>query len=381
LTISNQIAPAPGLHPVEVDRRKLKRTNLYHLSWAEIVTIAIQQRVHRGVADPDQAWILGELIRYLEHPRSGAVDFTDMGPSWVTIRESAIAGTLRLNDKGLSDIVSRWEQLMRFAALRLSRSLGATVEVTLSRKEAADPAMRLTGQAQSLVHNGTLTASLRVPRSIAALQLAAELRSRRVAVWVDVDAPREGRPTTRVNWLLRQLRDAPANLRIDAFALNSKGSTSGLLGAVRAKPEMLVDNAQRELRSFRVTSTSTLGAKRGTGRDSFIDSVLTTIDGFYETVVQTLRPWTARAPQLPQAGRSPEKAAGLDVSPPSQDLADNEVVGPPAQPPVDIIELDVAASNLVAETESHADEPLISWDNAQDRLDHERDLTQSQGAT
>ena len=30
---------------------------------------------NRGVDDPDQAWILGELIRYLEHPRSGALDF------------------------------------------------------------------------------------------------------------------------------------------------------------------------------------------------------------------------------------------------------------------------------------------------------------------
>lgn len=84
LTISNQMAPAAGVHPVDVDRRKLKRVELQHLSWAEVLTIAVQQRVHRGVSDPDQAWILGELIRYLEHPRSGALDFTDMGAAWVT---------------------------------------------------------------------------------------------------------------------------------------------------------------------------------------------------------------------------------------------------------------------------------------------------------
>jgi len=39
------------------------------------------QKEHRGVADPGQAWILGELIRYLEHARSGALQFEDMGPS------------------------------------------------------------------------------------------------------------------------------------------------------------------------------------------------------------------------------------------------------------------------------------------------------------
>ena len=51
------------------------------------------QRIHRGVDDPDQAWILGELIRYLEHPKSGAHDFHDMGGSWTSVRDSIIAGT------------------------------------------------------------------------------------------------------------------------------------------------------------------------------------------------------------------------------------------------------------------------------------------------
>ena len=33
------------------------------------------QKEDRGIADPDQAWIVGELIRYLEHPNSGALQF------------------------------------------------------------------------------------------------------------------------------------------------------------------------------------------------------------------------------------------------------------------------------------------------------------------
>ncbi len=83
-----------------------------------MLTVAVQQRVHRGVSDPDQAWILGELIRYLEHPKSGALDFSDMGASWVTIREAVATGTLRGSDKGLAHVISRWEQLLRFAAPR-----------------------------------------------------------------------------------------------------------------------------------------------------------------------------------------------------------------------------------------------------------------------
>jgi hypothetical protein len=83
ITISNQIPPAPGQHPTTVDRRKLRRVALHHLPWVQVLSAAVLQKEHRGVADPDQAWILGELIRYLEHPRSGAMAFEDMGAAWV----------------------------------------------------------------------------------------------------------------------------------------------------------------------------------------------------------------------------------------------------------------------------------------------------------
>jgi len=62
LTISNQITALPTDSPVPVDGRKLRTSRLYHLSWWRILTEAIVQHRHRGVDDPDQAWLLGELI-------------------------------------------------------------------------------------------------------------------------------------------------------------------------------------------------------------------------------------------------------------------------------------------------------------------------------
>jgi len=88
LTISNEIPPSAGAHPTTVDKRKLKSVSIHHLSWTEVLAAAVMQKEFRGVADPDQAWILGELIRYLEHPKSGAVQFSDMGPSWVPVRDA-----------------------------------------------------------------------------------------------------------------------------------------------------------------------------------------------------------------------------------------------------------------------------------------------------
>jgi hypothetical protein len=113
ITVSNQIPPAPGQHPTVIDRRKLRRVELHHLSWVQVLATAVLQKEHRVVADPDQAWILGELIRYLEHPRSGAMEFEDMGPSWVSVREAVRAGTLRAHDKGVSNVAARFDALLR----------------------------------------------------------------------------------------------------------------------------------------------------------------------------------------------------------------------------------------------------------------------------
>ena len=55
-------------------------------------------------------------IRYLQHPQSGALDCSDMGRSWAAVREPVAAGTLRANDKGLVDVIFRWEQLLRSRA-------------------------------------------------------------------------------------------------------------------------------------------------------------------------------------------------------------------------------------------------------------------------
>ena len=330
LTISNQMAPAPGVHPVEVDRRKLRRVALHHMSWAEVLTIAVQQRVHRGVSDPEQAWILGELIRYLEHPKSGALDFSDMGAAWVPVRESLAAGTLRSSDKGLAEVVSRWEQLLRFAALRLGRELGADVQVVMSRREVAEPALRFAAQTQSLVGHGVLTGTLRIPDAVAPIDISADLRGGRVVVSADVDAPREGRAATRVGWLTRQLKDAPDALRVDAFTIGSRTSTSELLRVVREDASVLIADPKKEFRTFRVAATSPLGSKRGVGRGGFIDSVLAAVDGFYASVVQQLRPWSVKAPQLPRTARTAVEEAGIDIEPPARDLMEPE--GPEMEP-------------------------------------------------
>jgi hypothetical protein len=299
VTISNEIPAMPGQHPTSVDRRKLKKVSLHHWSWTEVLGEAVMQKEHRGVADPDQAWILGELVRYLEHPRSGAMAFEDMGPSWVPLREAVHAGTLRATDKTAPEIALRFDALVRFACLQLGRRLGTEVTPALTRKELADPQSRVAKQVGQLVGEGRLTGGVQIPGTVGTLHVVADLRAGRVLCNVDLDGPREGRPTTRINWLVRQLKDAPGSLRLEAFALHARGAgASELLAFVRENPTVLLADPTKEIRSFRIEQSTAMGVKRGIGRNSFIDSVLDGVMGFYEEVVQTLKPWSATPPRI-----------------------------------------------------------------------------------
>lgn len=359
LTISNEISHAPGVHPTTVDKRRLKKVALYHYSWAEILTMAVQHRVHRRVSDPEQAWILGELIRYLEHPRSGALDFADMGENWTTIRDSVSAGTLRASDKGLADVVLHWERLLQFAALKMGRELGADVQVVLSRKELADPSVRLSSQTTELVERGRLSGVIRVPQAIGDIAVVADLKSGRLQVSVDVDAPTEGKQVTKVNWLLRQLKDAPPSLRVDSWSHMSRHSMSELLAHVKDNPEKLVEDPKKSIRVFRVAVSSALGSKRGVGRGAFIDSVVGPLAHFYAQVVQGLRPWVAKAPQLPSGGRTAAEEAGIDLTPPPLDMheahEDSELDAPSVSS--DVEDADLSGEVIFADASSPAEGP------------------------
>ncbi|MCE0485700.1 hypothetical protein [Ornithinimicrobium sediminis] len=312
LTISNEIPPTPTQHPTKVDRRKLRKVSIHHWSWSLLLSTAVVQKEHRGVSDPEQAWILGELIRYLEHPRSGAMEFEDMGADWVPVRQAVTASTFRASDQGGPDIVARFDALLRYAGLRLGRRLGTDVTHLLSRRELSDPALRPQTLLSSLETDGVLIGAIRVPDAVGAITITVDLRAGQVTCHTDIDAPRQGRPQTRVNWLVRQLKNAPDGVRVEAFMANTRGpGTTELLGAVRETPALLVADPKRDIKSFRVALSAPMGTKRARGRGGFIDSVLDLTDTFYADVLQHLKAWSASPPKLREETLETPSPAGL----------------------------------------------------------------------
>lgn len=101
---------------------------------------------------------------------------------------------------------------------------------------------------------------------------------------------------------------------------------------IRENPAVLVDDPKREIRTFRLILGAPMGSKRGQGRGSFVTSVLDLLDGFYEDVIQGIKPWSAAPPRLrpnvPEPREPTVPAALASTSMSSQDGADPSVTGP-----------------------------------------------------
>ena len=133
---------------------------------------------------------------------------------------------------------------------------------------------------------------------------------------VDIDAPKEGRPTTKVNWLVRQLKQTNDRARLECNVMNQRGNgASDLLGRVRENPDLLILDPTKTIRSFTVALNSPMGLKSGRGQGTFIDGLLGAIDTFYAEVLQSLKAWAAKPPRMREQTDTSELAKDQEVPP------------------------------------------------------------------
>jgi hypothetical protein len=308
LTISNEIAPKEGVHPTEgLKVRSNSKVQVSHISWTAIVSAALRIKQHTGVSDPEQAWLLDELIRYLQHGNSGALDFSDMGEQWVLIRGGAREGTLSKRSPGIDDVAERWDQLLRFGALRLSADIGEDVSAVVTRGQ-SDARQRTAALVDSLSTTGTLTGGLRIPNTAGDLIIDADLRARQVTASINVDAPQDKGARGRVSWLVNQLSGAPGDLVIEAYPKNARTGTAATLEQTREDRYAPLDGDHKDPFRFKIIMRAEMGMGRKTGTRSpgFIESVLDLTEKFYGSVVQQITPWQPPAPKLKQAKPEPE---------------------------------------------------------------------------
>lgn len=123
------------------------------------------------------------------------------------------------------------------------------------------------------------------------------MRTNKVSCSTTVSAPDEGTSGKRVTWALRQLKNAPADLLVEALFTGPASSTCETIASARATPRLLTDGQGGQLSSFVLTQSFTLGSKRAGTAASFINSVTSSAETFYSEVVQPLREWVPAAPK------------------------------------------------------------------------------------
>jgi hypothetical protein len=335
LTVSNDITDACDHSPLPMDGRKLKSTKLWHLSWWQIITEAIVLHRHSGISDPDQDWILGELITYLDSSASGAGGFEDMGPNWVSVRDGAPNRALRSSEPGVRDVAIRWDQFVQYLCLGLSQDLGKRVTQVHPRKQHAHA--RVEAASQVLANDGVLEATIRVPNAAGDVVLRADLRARNTQVAVTVQAPLEGRPTTRVGWLVRALADARPDLLLSADFPNARQPTTATLAEVRDDRKTLAypPDPKRPPHDFTVALVRSMGAKRGRGAGSFVNDTRAQVFDFYRDIVQELRRWQAKPPRLPEVPPPEDIPEAPTPDPPPFVAAEVREVGSATDPAAD----------------------------------------------
>ncbi len=252
-----------------------------------------------------------------------------MGEKWVSVRDGAREATLKASDP---------------AGSRRREPLGATRRVPLAWPDAgpwppgrahvaAEARSRSASRSPCSVAGRPGQAARR--RSGCRMQLG---RSTSKPTYGDdgfghpivVGAPKDGRPSTRINWMLRQL--APPRRPADRGPLPEPERADVVLaegrnGEARASP--IRDGPEAGASSFRLTMSKDLGMKRGRLAGSFVLESKHQTSDFYRSIVQGLRTWAVGAPKLPLAATASIRVASPEPPPfTSEDRDFGEAVEP-----------------------------------------------------
>ncbi|MFE2342840.1 TerD family protein, partial [Streptomyces sp. NPDC059431] len=294
ITLSNDVAlEGRAMVDVKVDGRRKHKVSLWHLSWAEVAHQAQLLIRHEGVGNAAHAWLLQELLEYLQHEQSGCHGFQNMGAAWVPVRNGIEDETLSRGDARAVEVVESWERLIRQVCLRLGGELGQKALPVQRARRGSDPQARRIAAAERLCAEGKLSAELRIDGTSSVIAVSADLRTSKVRTSVDVPAPEGAYPLATAKRLVRLLAEAPADLHVESLVEAGNGPR-GTLERLRPEPGDLLPADGATVTGFRLSLIKGMGSTRGNTESGFIRSVDDAVDRFCRGVVAHLGPVEGR---------------------------------------------------------------------------------------
>ena len=300
ITISNEFATRPLLHPSSINKQLTKRVDLFHLSWTHILTEAMLLHGSKEITDSEQFFLLRELIRFLSHESIGVNGYTSMPQSWSdAVTTFQAGGKLSRRNSDSDEIVFGWHQECRDLSLQMSQYLSRriTVWVPKSKKSRVDEWVE--NDIQTLCDKGVLEARLQIPDTASDMYINADLRSRTFRVSMEVKAPTDKqKSTSRINWLLRQLKDIDTSDIFVRVKWSSRAADTDILLAslVEDPKNDLIMGSKVLPRAFEVIMSKSSGGKFK-GRKTFIVDLEMLCPDFYERVGQHLKAWRPNPPK------------------------------------------------------------------------------------
>jgi hypothetical protein len=253
ITISNQFATVPIHHPLNVSKSLLKSVKLYHFSWLSLKSKAVLLTGNKQIEDTEQAFILSELVRYLDHPSSGVSELNRMPTEWKDLCDAIQQGAvLSKSSSVVEQSVSGWQQLLRYLALNLSMSIAEPVKLALSRARERSSEANFQEGCIELSKEHVLPADFEIPNAAAKLHLSADVLRRTINISMKLEAPKDKyRATASINWLTRQLKQvSPESVSIRAYWPKRIAMTTSTLADALADPRCLIPGSIKDLPTY-----------------------------------------------------------------------------------------------------------------------------------
>lgn len=304
ITISNQAALPNGFPPLKVDLRRAKKTPVFHFSWERLLSEAQLLSWQSGVSDSDQQYMLEEWIRYVNDPGARIIVAPKVGAYWNDLLSGAASDQLSTNKQGLEEFVGTWCGFLRIQSFRLRALLGEKVEVRYKGDEKKKPEKYTNRLVSETIETKKVNSSLIIPHTAGDLEVAIDLRSRRIFFEVQVSPPEDKTTKGQLSWIVSQLKKVESAPQEQSLIVEWKKrgvmSKAPIAGISDNREALLIDMEKNlipkeiEIRRFRVQWETRLPRKKA---DLFA-TIGGNLEGFYTNVVRKLTVYIPPTPKI-----------------------------------------------------------------------------------
>ena len=296
ITISNEFVANPTHSVVGIKPILTRKIKLYHWSWTFIATQCEIILCQTNNLDEEQAFLLSEFLRLLEHKDSGVERYKQMPPNWKElVKQIGLKTSLKKTDSVVTDVAEGWIQETRDLTLMMTRHVGQEVKSKFSNASSSKSLVeQISG---NIVGDHHLRTELTIPGAAGKITVDVDLTRKSILVSMQLKAPDDRKKTAaKVNWLLRMIAGDDPRAYVTAYWPGGANTTKEQLSDLRDDPifgSFAVQNMAPTKFDVEFHENNTKGFTART----FIEDLERTVSEFYDFAGQHLRAYQVPPPK------------------------------------------------------------------------------------